>query len=154
MTEQNRPPGSQVGMHPPSLDEIEDMANRALAELPEDFRRHLGDIVFCVQEFAEDDVLDELGIDHPLDLMGLYQGVDMARKSVLDPQPHVDMVFLYRRAILDYWLDSGEPLEHVVRHVLVHEIGHHFGLSDEDMHAIEEAASDDMGDDSDGEGEG
>ena len=124
---------------PPSLDDIEAVASDALATLPEEFRQHLGDIVFHVQEFAEDDVLHDLGLESPFELMGLYQGVDMASKSVANPVPEIDMIFLYRRALLDYWCETGEDFEHLIRHVLIHEIGHHFGLSDDDMHAIEDS---------------
>lgn len=125
---------------PPSLDDIEAVATEAFNALPEEFRRHLGNIVFRVQDFAEDDVLRDLGIESPFELMGLYHGVDMARKSMTDPVPEIDMIFLYRRALLDYWCETGEDFDHLIRHVLIHEIGHHFGLSDEDMQAIEESA--------------
>lgn len=124
----------------PSLDDIEALARCALERLPEDFARHLGDILFRVDEFPPDDVLDDLEIDSPFGLMGLYQGVDMARKSVADPAGEPDMIFLYRRPILDYWCETGEDLAHLVRHVVIHEIGHHFGLSDEDMDRIEAGA--------------
>lgn len=125
---------------PPSLDAIEAMARAALETLPAAFAEHLGDILFRVDEFPEDAVLDELGIESPFDLMGLYQGVDLGSKSVNDPAEMPDMVFLYRRPILDYWCETGEDLAHIVRHVVIHEIGHHFGLSDDDMEAIEAAA--------------
>ena len=77
-------------------------------------------------------------LESPFDLLGLYRGVSLDRKSVADGTPHIDMIFLYRRPILDYWCETGEDLEHVVRHVLLHEIGHHFGFSDDDMHSIED----------------
>jgi len=123
---------------PPSLDEIEEIATRQLLELPPEFRSHLGDIVFRVQEFPDDETLVALDLDSPFELMGLYHGIDMASKSVADPHPTIDMIYLYRRPILDFWCETGEELEHLVRHVLVHEIGHHFGLSDDAMHAIED----------------
>ena len=125
---------------PPSLDDIEAMARAALETLPAEFTRFLGDILFRVDEFPEDEVLEELGLESPFELMGLYQGVDMASKSVSDPAEMPDMVFLYRRPILDYWCETGEDLAHIVRHVVIHEIGHHFGLSDDDMEAIETQA--------------
>ena len=100
----------------------------------------LDDIVFRVDEFPTDEVLDELELESPFDLMGLYQGVDLARKSVADPAPEPDMIFLYRRPILDYWCETGEDLAHLVAHVVIHEIGHHWGLSDEDMERIEAEA--------------
>lgn len=125
---------------PPSLDDIEAIANRQLNELPDEFRRHLGDILFRVQDFPDDETLDALELESPFDLMGLYHGVDMSRKSVADPSPTIDMIYLYRRPLLDYWCETEEDFEHLVRHVLIHEIGHHFGLSDDDMHAIEDTA--------------
>ena len=93
-----------------------------------------------VQDFPDEEILEELECESAFDLLGLYQGVDLTRKSVSDTPQQPDMVYLYRRPILDYWCDSEEDLTHVVRHVLIHEIGHHFGYSDDDMEAIEEAA--------------
>jgi predicted Zn-dependent protease with MMP-like domain len=121
----------------PSLADIEGLAADAWNRLPAEFRKLCRDLVFRVEDFATDDILDEMGIESPFDLMGLYQGVSLDRKSVLDQSQEPDMVFLYRRAILDYWAESDEALGHLVTHVLVHEIGHHFGLSDADMEAIE-----------------
>jgi predicted Zn-dependent protease with MMP-like domain len=121
----------------PTLAEFEAMASAAWDRLPADFRKMCGDLVIRVEDFADDDVLDELGIDDPFDLMGLYQGVSLDKKSVSDTPREPDMVFLYRRAILDYWSDGEETLGHLVTHVLVHEIGHHFGFSDADMEDIE-----------------
>ncbi|MFC6855140.1 metallopeptidase family protein [Marivibrio halodurans] len=133
-------PSGPAARNAPSIDEIERLARAALKELPEEFARYLGDIVFRVDEFPPDDVLDELGLESPFELMGLYQGVDMAHKSVNDPAVEPDMIFLYRRPLLDYWCETGEDLGDLVRHVVVHEIGHHFGLSDDDMEAIEDEA--------------
>lgn len=121
----------------PSLAEFEALAADAWDRLPGEFRALAQDVVIRVVDFATDDVLNELGIESPFDLMGLYQGVALVHKGVLDPPREPDMVFLYRRAILDYWADGEETLGHLVTHVLVHEIGHHFGLSDDDMTAIE-----------------
>ncbi|MEZ5816438.1 MAG: metallopeptidase family protein [Hyphomicrobiaceae bacterium] len=126
----------------PSLADIEALAAAAWDRLPSEFRQLCRDVVFRVEDFAPDDVLDELDIESPFDLMGLYKGVSLDRKSVLDQSLEPDMVFLYRRAILDYWPESEETLGHLVTHVLVHEIGHHFGLSDADMDAIEAEAED------------
>jgi predicted Zn-dependent protease with MMP-like domain len=101
-----------------------------------------GDLVVRVEDFALDEVLDELDIDSPFDLMGLYQGLSLDQKSVLDVAREPDMVFLYRRAILDYWTENGdETLGDIIAHVLVHEIGHHFGFSDNDMEEIESQAT-------------
>ena len=121
----------------PNLGDFEAMATAAWERLPATFRKMCGDLVIRVEDFAEDYVLDELSIEDPFDLMGLYQGVSLDKKSVADVARDPDMVFLYRRAILDYWADSDEQLGHLVTHVLVHEIGHHFGFSDADMEDIE-----------------
>ncbi|WP_374579076.1 metallopeptidase family protein [Phenylobacterium sp.] len=125
----------------PSLDDLAILAEAAFAALPEDFRRLTGDVVFRVDDFASDEVLDELGIEDPFELTGLYSGVHIGHRSVLDPSPGPSRIFLYRRAILDEWAARGDvSLADLVGHVLVHEIGHHFGLSDDDIHAIEDAA--------------
>ena len=129
----------------PSLGEFERLASLAWDRLPSEFRNMSKDIVIRVEDFAADEVLDELGIEDAFELMGLYQGVSLDRKSVMDPPREPDMVFLYRRAILDYWSDGEETLGHLVTHVLVHEVGHHFGLSDADMEAIEADADDTHG---------
>ncbi|MBN8910958.1 MAG: metallopeptidase family protein [Rhizobiales bacterium] len=126
---------------PPSLEDFEVMAAAAWERIQPEFREVCGDLVVRVEDFALDEVLDELGIDSPFDLMGLYQGLSLDKKSVLDAPREPDMVFLYRRAILDYWTESGEPLGEIVTHVLVHEIGHHFGFSDDDMEDIEAQAT-------------
>ena len=125
----------------PSLDDIAALAERAYAALPEGFRRLAGEVVFRIDDFPTQEVLDELGIEDAFELTGLYQGVDLARRSVLDPSPEPSRVFLYRRPILDEWAERGDvSLEELVAHVLVHEIGHHFGLSDDDIDAIEASA--------------
>lgn len=127
---------------PPSLADFEVMAAAAWERIQPEFREVCGDLVIRVEEFALDEVLDELDIDSPFDLMGLYQGLSLDKKSVLDAPREPDMVFLYRRAILDYWTESGdEALGDIITHVLVHEIGHHFGFSDDDMEEIEEQAA-------------
>lgn len=127
----------------PTLADFERLAAAAWDRLPAEFRNLARDIVIRVEDFATDEDLDELGIESPFDLMGLYRGVDLTHKSVLDTPREPDMVFLYRRAILDYWAENEESLGHLVTHVLVHEIGHHFGLSDADMEAIEADATED-----------
>lgn len=124
----------------PSLADFEQLAAAAWDRLPGHFRQMCGDIVIRIEDFALDEVLDDLDIENPFDLMGLYQGVSLAQKSVADAPRGPDMVILYRRAILDYWADEEETLGHLVTHVLVHEIGHHFGFSDEDMEDIESEA--------------
>jgi predicted Zn-dependent protease with MMP-like domain len=122
----------------PSLDDFAAIAERVFAALPEGFRRMTGQVVFRVDDWPADEVLDALEIDDPYDLTGLYQGVDLAHRSVLDPAPEASMIFLYRRPILDEWAARGDlSLSDLVTHVLVHEIGHHFGLSDDQIEAIE-----------------
>jgi predicted Zn-dependent protease with MMP-like domain len=93
--------------------------------------------VIRVEEFPDEETEAAMGLESPFDILGLYRGVALPRKSVSDPLPDLDMIFLYRRPILDYWCETGEDLGHLVRHVLIHEIGHHFGFSDEDMEEIE-----------------
>jgi predicted Zn-dependent protease with MMP-like domain len=125
----------------PSLDDLAALAEAAFQALPESFRKLTGDVIFRVDDFPADDVLDELGIDDPFGLTGLYQGVHIGHREGFGPAPQPSMIFLYRRPILDEWAERGEvTLEELVSHVLVHEIGHHFGLSDADIDAIEASA--------------
>jgi len=121
----------------PDADAIEAMARAAVLRLPEPFRQHLGAVVLRVEEFADDATLAELGLDDPFLLSGLYRGRPIGLKSVEDWGTLPDMIFLYRRAILDEWMERDVTLEALVAHVLIHEVGHHFGLSDADMHALE-----------------
>jgi len=125
---------------PPTLDEIEAIARAALASLPEPFASHVGGVVLQVEELADEALLAEMGIEHPLDLTGLYEGIPIGERSVDHSGTLPDRIRLFRRAILDEWIEDGEALEHLVRHVLIHEVGHHFGLSDDAMHALEEQA--------------
>lgn len=130
-----------TGMLAPSLDDFERLARDAWAELPKEFRAIAGDVLIRIEDFASEDVLAEFGIEDPFELTGLYHGVDLTRRSVSDPSPSGAMVFLYRRAILEEWIERGDvDLAALISHVLVHEIGHHFGLSDEAMDAILDAA--------------
>lgn len=124
----------------PTLAKFEEMAEVAWERLPDEFRSRAGDLLIRIEEFATDEVLDSLGIDDPLDLLGLYHGVSLDKKSTLDVPQQPDMVFLYRRPLLDEWAESGETLGDLITHVLVHEVGHHFGFSDDDMARIEAAA--------------
>ena len=125
----------------PSLDDLAALAEAAFTALPSRFRKLTGEVVFRVEDFAPDDVLEELGLEDAFQLTGLYQGVDIGRRSVLDIAPQPSFVFLYRRPILDEWAERGDiALEELVTHVLVHEIGHHFGLSDAQIAAIEAQA--------------
>jgi predicted Zn-dependent protease with MMP-like domain len=122
---------------PPSLDDLAVLAEQALATIPEELRAHVGNVVLRVDDFPDEEVERDMELESPFDLLGLYRGVDLLHKSVSDPRPNVDMIFLYRRPLLDYWCETGEDLAAVVRHVLIHEIGHHFGFSDEDMERLE-----------------
>jgi predicted Zn-dependent protease with MMP-like domain len=125
-------------MQAPSLDDLEVIARDAFAALPEHFRRLSGDIQVRVSEFPEESVLDDLGIESEFDILGLFQGVGMAHDAAVPQTGQMpNMIWLYRRPILDYWAEHEEGLGTIVSHVLVHEIGHHFGLSDDDMEAIE-----------------
>lgn len=121
----------------PTLGEIEGLAREAFDGLPESFRALVTDVVFRVQDFPDPETEREMGLESPFDLMGLYHGVPIGEKESGASAAGVDMVFLYRRPLLDYWCETGEDLAGLVRHVVVHEIGHHFGLSDEDMERIE-----------------
>lgn len=121
----------------PSAGDIEELARAAMVALPEMFRAQLGDVVLRVEEYADDETLAALGIDHPLDLSGLYHGRPIGEKSSMDSGALPDMITLYRRSILEEWIETGVELDALVSHVLVHEVGHHFGLSDDDMHRIE-----------------
>jgi predicted Zn-dependent protease with MMP-like domain len=132
-----------LAWHPvraPSLADVELLAREAFAGLPVKFRSLCSGLVIRVEDFAPDDVLDDLDIESEFDLMGLFQGVGLPFRSESAPVQLPNMIWLYRRPILDYWAERDETLGAVVTHVLVHEIGHHFGLSDEDMEVIENAA--------------
>lgn len=126
----------------PTLVEFEELADLAWRQLPAEFRAMCGDVLIRIEDFPTEEVLDALKLESPFDLMGLYHGVSLDRKSVSDLPRGPDMVFLYRRPLLDVWAEGTETLGSLVTHVLVHEIGHHFGLSDRDMAGIEEAAID------------
>lgn len=121
----------------PSLDDIARLAEAALHEIPDELRQHTRDLVLKIEDLPDDDVVEEMELESPFDLLGLYQGVAMPFQSVGLVRAEPDRVFLFRRPILDYWCETGEALDDIVRHVLIHEIGHHFGFSDEDMDRIE-----------------
>ncbi len=122
---------------PPSLADLEILAERALATIPAELKRHLGRVVIRVEEFPDSETEEEMELESPFDILGLYRGVALPHKSVTDVRTDPDMIFLYRRPLLDYWCEIGENLYAVMRHVLIHEIGHHFGFSDDDMERIE-----------------
>jgi len=124
----------------PDAAEIERLGDQALAHLPEGFRKHLDGVIFQVEEFADDEILRQLGIEDAFDLSGLYTGRPLGEQSSMLSGELPAMIHLYRRPLLDEWAETGVSLEELVTHVIVHEVGHHFGLSDADMHAIEDAA--------------
>ncbi len=124
----------------PDAAEIEALARAALARIPEPFAGHLQDVVLIVEEWADDETLDALEIEDPYDLTGIYAGRPVGEKSSMESGALPDRIHLYRRAILDEWAANGDDLATLVHHIVVHEVGHHFGLSDDDMHALEEAA--------------
>ncbi|HYY84820.1 MAG TPA: metallopeptidase family protein [Beijerinckiaceae bacterium] len=127
----------------PSLADFEHLAEDAFARLPEDFRRLCEGVVIRVEDFPDDETLDVMNCESEFDLLGLFRGVGLAQGgAMMGTGQFPNMVWLYRRPLLDYWASHEETLGHLVAHVLVHEIGHHFGLSDADMAAIEEAAHD------------
>lgn len=134
--------GQDLPGEPPSLDAIERHARAVIERLPAEFRAHLGDVVLIVEEEADEETLASLGIDHPLELSGVYHGQPVGAKSAFDSGAPPDRIHLYRQAILAEWCETGVRLDDLVAHVTIHEIGHHFGLSDDDMHALEDAVAD------------
>jgi predicted Zn-dependent protease with MMP-like domain len=128
------------GSTAPSLADIQELAEEAYARLPERFRKLCDGLVIHVEDFPTSEVLDSMRAQSEFDLLGLFQGVGLPFQSETVPELMPNMIWLYRRPILDYWAENQDSLGEIVTHVLVHEIGHHFGLSDDDMEAIEEAA--------------
>ncbi len=127
--------------HAPSLAEMEALAHEAYERLPEDFRRLCDGLVIRVEDFPDDETLRDMECESEFDLLGLFRGIGLAQgAATFQTGQFPNMVWLYRRPILDYWAEHDETLGHLVTHVLVHEIGHHFGLDDDDMEAIEKAA--------------
>lgn len=126
---------------PPSADEIEAIARATLNALPEPFAQSLGEVVLLVEDFADDETLVAMDIEDPFDLTGIYEGVPLTRRSVDQSGTLPERIRLFRRPILDEWASGDDTLEHLIAHVLIHEVGHHFGLSDEDMHALEHAVA-------------
>jgi predicted Zn-dependent protease with MMP-like domain len=125
---------------PPSIADLEALARQALDDIPPELARHLNEILVRIDEFPDEEVERAMGLDSPFDILGLYRGVALTNKSVGATPSDLDMIFLYRRPILDYWCETGEDLVAIVRHVLIHEVGHHFGFSDEDMERLENEA--------------
>ena len=121
----------------PSLAEMETMAHEVFERLPKSFRDLCEDVIIRIDDFPTDEVLDEMSATSEFDLLGLFQGIGLPQQSYTDNARLPNLIWLYRRPILDYWAEHDEALGQIVRHVLIHEIGHHFGLSDDDMAAIE-----------------
>jgi predicted Zn-dependent protease with MMP-like domain len=134
------PPSDPRSWKAPSLEDMEAMAMAAFERLPRHFREMCEGVIIRVDDFPADEVVKELGAQSEFDLLGLFQGVGLPFQSESAPVQFPNMVWLYRRPILDYWAEHDESLGAIITHVLVHEIGHHFGLSDDDMEMIEAAA--------------
>ena len=122
---------------PPSAADIHTIAKRAMADIPQGLRRHLHDLVILIEDFPDSATEAEMELESPFDLLGLYHGVSLDQKSVDDAPQDLDRIFLYRRPLLDYWCETGEDLEAIIRNTIIHEIGHHFGFSDDDMDLLE-----------------
>lgn len=127
---------------PPTLEDLIDMADVALELIPPELAGMVKGVAIRVEDFPDEETCRDMELESPFDLLGLYVGTPFGEQSVSASRTHNDLIFLYRRPILDYWCDTGEDLAHVVTHVLIHEIGHHFGFSDDDMEALEAQATD------------
>lgn len=124
----------------PSAADMEALARAALARIPEPFAAYLADVVLVIEEFADEATLRDMGMEDPFELTGLYSGRPVGEKDgFMGELPQPDTIHLYRRPLLDEWVDTGVSLQALITHVVVHEVGHHFGLSDDDMHALEDS---------------
>jgi len=123
---------------PPDLADLQAMAHEALQSIPDDLRSKITDVVTRIDEFPDTEIQRDMDLQNPFELLGLYRGVPLDAKNVSDAPQHIDTIYLFRRPLLDYWCETGEDLAHLVRHVLIHEIGHHFGFSDDDMARLEQ----------------
>ncbi len=123
---------------PPSIEDIASMAERALGTIPLRIARHVENVGITVEEMPDDDTLEELEIETAWELTGLYRGTPLTERSISDPIQHPDLIFLYRQPILLEWIETGEDLYRLVRNVVIHEIAHHFGFSDDDIEALEQ----------------
>jgi predicted Zn-dependent protease with MMP-like domain len=123
---------------PPSLEDMEKMAYEALVTIPPELRRFTNDLVIRLEDFPDEDVMEAMELDSPFDLLGLYEGVNMLDNMPSAQATDLNRIYLYRRPILDFWVETGDDLKRILRHVLIHEIGHHFGFSDDDMEYLEQ----------------
>lgn len=123
---------------PPDLADLDAMARKALGSIPDILRSRVTDVVIRIEDFPDMEIRREMGLRDPFELLGLYRGVPLDKKSVWDATQDIDTIYLFRRPLLDYWCETGEELTHLVRNVLIHEIGHHFGFSDDDMERLEQ----------------
>ncbi|WP_417492104.1 metallopeptidase family protein [Maricaulis sp.] len=131
-----------ANLTPPTLSDFETLARTAWEQMPGAYRALCGHVELFVADFADAEMLEAVGLEDPFELTGLYMGVDLTQQSGMDPSPEASRVFLFRRPILDEWAERETvTLGELIAHVLVHEIGHHFGLSDEDMHKIEDSGA-------------
>jgi predicted Zn-dependent protease with MMP-like domain len=128
---------SKPAILPPSVVDLHDLATAAFAAIPGELARYVRDVVIRVEEFPDEETEQEMELESPFDILGLYRGVALTRQSTAATRGDLDRIYLYRRPILDYWCETGEDLAAIVRNVLVHEIGHHFGFSDDDMERLE-----------------
>lgn len=132
------------GKYSPSLEAVESLAIEAYAKLPEAFRALTGDLIIEISDFPSDDVFEDMALETPFDLLGLFEGRGVSELFTMETGEMVNRITLFRRPILDYWAENEETLGDIVTHVLIHEIGHHFGLSDDDMERIEESADNEL----------
>ena len=133
------PPPLWTDQTAPSLDDFARLAEAAFAALPTEFRAAAGEVVFRIDDFADEETLALFDMEDPFDLTGLYHGVDIGSRDSMGPAAEPSRIFLYRRPILDEWCERGDVgLDELIAHVLIHEIGHHFGLDDDQIHAIED----------------
>jgi len=123
--------------HAPDAAAIEELARRAIAAMPQPFRAHLDGIAIRIEDFADEAVLADLGIEDPWELTGLYEGRPLTEQSLWSSGELPPTIRLFRRPLLEEWVETGVALDDLISHVIVHEVGHHFGFSDDDMDAIE-----------------
>lgn len=136
----HRPDRRLADRHAPTLSAFESLAIEAYGHLPEEFRALTKDLIIEIADFPTDDVFEDMALETPFDLLGLFEGRGISERFTMETGEMVNRITLYRRPILDYWAENEETLGDIITHVLIHEIGHHFGLSDDDMERIEESA--------------